>query len=161
MRPPKPVLPLPSQFLPLIACAIFYVFRSCVCASKSYRESRWAKQVLTFFLTTTLFGEVLFHVQIRVVNHCWCMYSSCGHFVHSISKSHSNSWNIGFIICTLLMSWPRPQNPESFDQGHIGFRWVFLKTLVVLNVKYHLSWRFDSWIVHLFDGWPSLSSWPI
>jgi len=100
------------------------------------------------FLTTTLFGEVIFHVQIRIVKHCWCMNSSCGHLVHSISKSHGNSWNISFIICTLLMSWPRPWNPNSFDQGRTGIKWIFLETLIVFVVKYHLSWMFASWIVH-------------
>ena len=84
-----------------------------------------------------------------------CSNSYCGPFMDSISKLHSTSWNTAFIICTLMMSRWRSQNPKSFDQGHTGLRIIFLKTLIVLIVKYHLFWIFVSWIVCWLISWPS------
>lgn len=75
---------------------------------------------------------------------------SCGYCIHSVSNSHSNSWNIGFIICSLQNRRLRPQDPKSLDQHHTRWGGILLAALVGLSVKYHLFGMFASWIAHLF-----------
>lgn len=129
-------------------------------------------QFLTFMVCATclyLYSAILFLNPVEKVNEpnkCWpfsyhhllswsyCSYSNknsqsslmCELLLEvcCISKSYSNSWNLGFIICTLPMSRLRPKHPKSFDQDHTGWKWIFLKTLVVLTIKYHLFWTFAS-----------------